>query len=116
MVSSSSITNGDFVPQMHSWVENGKSYVNVASRMMQKEALHHAQCGGFICIIVVQWADLMICKTRWLSIRQQGMENPAMNFGLLFETILGSFLCYAPVASYALVPWHAFHVHYLHVR
>jgi len=73
-----------------------KSYMNVVSRMMQREALAHAQCAGFICIIVVQWADLMICKTRWLSIREQGMVNPVMNFGLLFETILGCFLCYIP--------------------
>jgi sodium/potassium-transporting ATPase subunit alpha len=36
------------------------------------------------------------CKTRWLSIRQQGMVNPVMNFGLLFETSLGCFLCYIP--------------------
>merc|ERR1711871_797921 len=69
---------------------------NVLSRQMQREALAHAQCAGFICIIVVQWADLMICKTRWLSIAQQGMVNPVMNFGLLFETILGCFLCYVP--------------------
>ena len=75
---------------------NSAVYMNVISRMMQKEALAHAQCAGFICIIVVQWADLMICKTRWLSIRQQGMVNPIMNFGLLFETILGCFLCYVP--------------------
>jgi sodium/potassium-transporting ATPase subunit alpha len=75
---------------------DGMVYMNVISRMMQKEALAHAQCAGFICIIVVQWADLMICKTRWLSIRQQGMVNPIMNFGLLFETILGCFLCYVP--------------------
>ena len=88
-------------------------YTNVASRMLQKEALHYAQVkkqpihtfiipfhtaisnpshlysyykqplltplvslhyaqtAGLICIIIVQWADLMICKTRWLSIRQQ---------------------------------------------
>merc|ERR1719310_1006686 len=38
----------------------------------------------------------MICKTRWLSIYHQGMRNPAMNFGLLFETILAAFLCYVP--------------------
>ena len=73
-----------------------KVYMNVVSRMMQREALAHAQCAGFICIIVVQWADLMICKTRWLSIRQQGMVNPVMNFGLLFETSLGCLLCYVP--------------------
>lgn len=75
---------------------SAKAYMNVMSRMMQREALAHAQCAGFICIIVVQWADLMICKTRWLSIRQQGMVNPVMNFGLLFETSLGCFLCYIP--------------------
>jgi sodium/potassium-transporting ATPase subunit alpha len=77
-------------------MHNLKTYMNVMSRMMQREALAHAQCAGFICIIVVQWADLMICKTRWLSIAQQGMVNPMMNFGLLFETILGCFLCYIP--------------------
>ena len=26
------------------------------------------------------------------------MRNPAMNFGLLFETLLGAFLCYSPVS------------------
>jgi len=82
---------------MHSWkADDDNIRQNVASRMMQAEALAHAQCGGFICIIVVQWADLMICKTRWLSIRHQGMVNPVMNFGLLFETILGAYLCYLP--------------------
>lgn len=84
------------VNRLHSWVEDGKIYQNVASRQMQAEALAHAQCGGFICIIVVQWADLMICKTRWLSIRHQGMRNHIMNFGLLFETCLGALLCYTP--------------------
>merc|ERR1711934_504975 len=67
---------------------SGIVVANVASRMMQKEALHHAQCAYFVSIVVVQWADLMICKTRWLSIYHQGMINPAMNFGLVFETIL----------------------------
>jgi len=84
------------VNKMHSWKDGEKIQQNVASRMMQAEALSHAQCGGFICIIVVQWADLMICKTRWLSIRHQGMVNHVMNFGLLFETCLGACLCYTP--------------------
>jgi sodium/potassium-transporting ATPase subunit alpha len=81
---------------------NGQILVNVASRMMQKEALHHAQCAYFVSIVVVQWADLMICKTRWLSIYDQGMINPAMNFGLVFETILAAVLCYLPGFNSAL--------------
>merc|ERR1719409_954377 len=71
--------------------------VNIFSRMSQKEALHHAQGAFWMCIVVVQWADLLICKTRWLSIREQGMANQAMNFGLFFETLLAAYLAYWPV-------------------
>merc|ERR1719421_2350292 len=69
---------------------------NIASRMIQKEAQHHAQGAYFISIIIVQWADLLICKTRWLSLRTQGMKNSTMNFGLFFETLLGAWLSYCP--------------------
>lgn len=68
--------------------------VNAASRQIQEEALSNAQCASFIGIIVVQWADLVICKTRWLSIRGQGMNNSVMNFALILEMLLGAFLCY----------------------
>merc|ERR1712001_22340 len=50
----------------------------------------------FVSIVVVQWADLIICKTRKLSVFQQGMKNWIMNFGLLFETLLACFLSYTP--------------------
>merc|ERR1719263_588710 len=83
------------VDSLYSWKDTDKKvWTNVANRMIQTEALKYAQTSGFTTIIVVQWADLMICKTRWLSIADQGMVNPLMNFGLLFETILGSLMCY----------------------
>lgn len=50
----------------------------------------------FISIVVVQWADLIICKTRRNSIFHQGMRNWALNFGLIFETILAAVLSYTP--------------------
>jgi len=50
----------------------------------------------FASIVVVQWADLIICKTRKNSVFQQGMTNWVMNFGLLFETLLAAFLSYTP--------------------
>merc|ERR1711963_950754 len=50
----------------------------------------------FVSIVIVQWADLIICKTRKLSVFQQGMSNMVMNFGLLFETGLAAFLSYTP--------------------
>jgi len=77
-----------------------KPCLNVASREIQREALQHAQGAYFISIIVVQWADLLICKTRRLSIITQGMSNTFMNFGLMFETLLGAYLCYLPGLEY----------------
>ena len=50
----------------------------------------------FVSIVVVQWADLIICKTRKNSVFHQGMTNWVMNFGLLFETVLAAFLSYTP--------------------
>uniref|UniRef100_A0A0K2TPI0 Sodium/potassium-transporting ATPase subunit alpha n=1 Tax=Lepeophtheirus salmonis TaxID=72036 RepID=A0A0K2TPI0_LEPSM len=50
----------------------------------------------FGSIVVVQWADLIICKTRRNSVFQQGMNNMFMNFGLIFETALAAFLSYTP--------------------
>jgi len=50
----------------------------------------------FMSIVIVQWADLMICKTRRNSIYQQGMTNYHMIFGLFFETCLAAFMAYCP--------------------
>ncbi|XP_061721576.1 sodium/potassium-transporting ATPase subunit alpha isoform X1 [Cydia pomonella] len=50
----------------------------------------------FVSIVVVQWADLIICKTRRNSIVHQGMRNWALNFGIIFETALAAFLSYTP--------------------
>lgn len=50
----------------------------------------------FVSIVIVQWTDLIICKTRRLSVFQQGMNNWFLNFGLVFETILAAVLSYTP--------------------
>lgn len=60
------------------------------------EALAYAQTAFFVSIVVVQWADLIICKTRKLSIYHQGMWNTMLNFGLFSETALATILCYVP--------------------
>ena len=50
----------------------------------------------FVSIVVVQWADLIICKTRKNSVFQQGMSNWVLNFGIVFETCLAIVLSYTP--------------------
>lgn len=47
-----------------SWNDGYSQCQNIASRMSQKEALAHAQASFFTAIVIVQWADLIISKTR----------------------------------------------------
>jgi sodium/potassium-transporting ATPase subunit alpha len=75
------------------------------------EALRHAQTAAFVSIVIVQWADLIICKTRFLSIYHQGMQNTVMLFGLCSETLLCCALCYIPglhqgLFTRDLIFWH----------
>jgi sodium/potassium-transporting ATPase subunit alpha len=50
----------------------------------------------FVTIVVVQWADLLISKTRYNSLFVQGMRNSTLSFGLVFETLLCVVLSYVP--------------------
>ncbi|KAL5105919.1 Sodium/potassium-transporting ATPase subunit alpha [Taenia crassiceps] len=56
----------------------------------------------FASIVIVQWTDLLICKTRKNSIYQQGMWNHHLTFGLFFETTLAIFLSYCPGLEHGL--------------
>jgi len=64
----------------------------------------------FTSIVIVQWADVLICKTRRLSIFQQGMRNKIMIAGLFEETLLAALLAYMPGTDVALrmypLEWH----------
>jgi len=55
-----------------------------------------AQTAYWASIVIVQWGDILICKTRKLSLFDQGMKNDVLNFGLFFETVLAIFLIYTP--------------------
>jgi sodium/potassium-transporting ATPase subunit alpha len=78
------------------------SIVSGAQICYTTEGLRFAQAGYLVSIVCVQWADLMICKTRALSISQQGMVNYYSNAGLVFETVLVAILLYAPFFNEAL--------------
>ncbi|KAM7421146.1 hypothetical protein PAMA_015348 [Pampus argenteus] len=56
----------------------------------------------FVSIVVVQWADVIVCKTRRNSVFQQGMKNKILIFGLFEETALAAFLSYCPGMDVAL--------------
>ena len=50
----------------------------------------------FVSFIIAQWANVITCKTQRLSIFTQGMKNWAINFSIVFETLLAIFLSYTP--------------------
>lgn len=77
------------------------------------EALMYAQTSYFISIIIVQWADILACKTRTLSLQNQGMKNNMLNFGLFFETALGAALCYVEPFNVAFSTRPILFVHWL---
>jgi len=79
------------------------SYGNEWTYDSRQVVLQCAQTSYFTSIVIVQWADLIICKTRILSVFQQGMlKNTTMLQGLTFETVLAIFISYCPGMYVAL--------------
>lgn len=68
----------------------------------RKQLEYTCQTAFFVTIAVVQVADLLICKTRKLSIFQQGMHSWVLNFAIIFEIALAIFLVYCPGMDKAL--------------
>ncbi|KAJ8986171.1 hypothetical protein NQ317_005645 [Molorchus minor] len=58
--------------------------------------------GYFLALNVTQIADLLVCKTRRLSLFQQGMTNHVMNAGLMFQIFLALIMVYCPVLNTTL--------------
>ncbi|XP_027200292.1 sodium/potassium-transporting ATPase subunit alpha-1-like [Dermatophagoides pteronyssinus] len=54
------------------------------------------QTSYFVSIVVCQWMDLILCKTRVNSIFHQGMTNHVLNSSLIVETFIALFLVYCP--------------------
>lgn len=65
-------------------------------------ALANANTAVFVAIVVAQWANVVACKTRFLSIADQGMTNKMLNFGMIFNAILILVIAYCPLADVVL--------------
>merc|ERR1711918_270544 len=81
--------------------DTGKAYVLGMDYDTRINILRQAQTSFLVSIIVVQWTDVMICKTRTLSILEQGMRNTVLLIGLVEELLLGLMLVYVPFAHAA---------------
>ncbi|KAH9508727.1 hypothetical protein Btru_049745 [Bulinus truncatus] len=59
----------------------------------------------FVSIVIVQWADLIVSKTRRLSLFTHGMNNWVLNSSLVFETVLALLIAYLPFMSFLKVQY-----------
>lgn len=65
------------------------------------KSLQIAQTAFFVTIIIVQIADLLICKTRKLSLFSQPFNKVSL-LGFASELALGAAICYAPFLNIPL--------------
>ncbi|UYV71252.1 ATP1A1 [Cordylochernes scorpioides] len=79
------------------------SYGQEWTYQTRKNLEHSCQTAFFVAIVVVQWADLIISKTRRKSLFQQGIfSNTVLLQALLFETLMAMALPYLPGMLYML--------------
>ncbi|KAI0988439.1 hypothetical protein GJ496_000212, partial [Pomphorhynchus laevis] len=72
------------------------SYGQEWTYQQRKSLEYTCHTAFFVSVVIAQWTDLIICKTRRNSIIHQGMTNMMMNFGLFFETLIAVCLSYTP--------------------
>ena len=60
------------------------------------EALLYAQTAYLSVIVVTQWSNLLICKTRKLSLSQQHLKNNIGNIAIFCPLIILTILVYTP--------------------
>lgn len=61
-----------------------------------RSSLRTVQTAFFITIVLVQIGGILICKTRTLSLFQQGMKNHMLTFSLMTEVALCCIIAYVP--------------------
>lgn len=63
----------------------------------QRKALEHCCHGAFFfAIVIVQWADLIVARTRAVSLVSHGFSNLVLNLGMLSTLLLSYFFLYIP--------------------
>lgn len=79
----------------------GEGCFDLRTPGMEREALRHAQTAFFVAIVVAQMFTAFACKTRILSVFQQGIRNSVLMIALSFEILVALILVYTPALRQA---------------
>ncbi|XP_072931788.1 sodium/potassium-transporting ATPase subunit alpha-4-like [Epargyreus clarus] len=78
----------------------------------RKRVERRAQTAYFVATCWAQVSDVIICKTRRISLLKKGMTNHVLNFSIIVELVLALLVTYTPlcheVFSTEPLPWHDF--------
>ncbi|XP_056648179.1 sodium/potassium-transporting ATPase subunit alpha-like [Diorhabda sublineata] len=66
----------------------------------RKELEYTCYTAFMISVVVTQWTDLIVCKTKVNSIFTQGLGNMVLNVSLIVETVVACMLSYIPGMYY----------------
>ncbi|KAI2799086.1 Sodium/potassium-transporting ATPase subunit alpha-3 [Blomia tropicalis] len=72
------------------------SYGQEWSYSQRKTLEYTCNTAFFAAIVFTKWAALVVCKTRKLSLFQQGMKNHVLTASMALELLLVMFLAYVP--------------------
>jgi len=92
----------DIRKEWGAWAQNSMedSYGQQWTFRQRQDLEQTAHTAFFVSIVLVQWSDLIISKTRRLSVFQHGMTNCVLNFAIVFETVTALLLTYLPFMHY----------------
>ena len=66
------------------------------------EALKYAQYAFFLAVVCVQWSNLVIVKTKKISIIEHGFRNRVSWWGLISETVISLMIGFIPGVNVSL--------------
>jgi sodium/potassium-transporting ATPase subunit alpha len=94
-------------PDLESSVHSGAYYC------YGTEALQAAQGSYFAALVAMQWIAGIICRTRFVNLWQQGLNNRVIWFGIALETVVAVLVLYVPglnegIGGRPLMPLHLF--------
>lgn len=80
---------------------DGEGCFDLYTHSQQSHTMKTVQTAFFITIVMAQIAGILICKTRTLSLFQQGMRNHTLTFSLVTEVAICCIIAYVPFINSA---------------
>ncbi|XP_032530013.1 sodium/potassium-transporting ATPase subunit alpha-like [Danaus plexippus] len=78
----------------------------------RKRVERKAQTAYFVAICWTQVSDVIICKTRRISLLQKGMKNHCLNISIIVDVFAALLVTYLPLCNEIFgtepIPWHDF--------